>query len=86
MRSDGLVGQTMVSFLTQLRDLYIGRPQQPAPHSLVLVGQRSVRDYILTQEERNAVAWLGTTSPFNITAETQTLEPFSQPRRCASCC
>jgi hypothetical protein len=75
---DGLVGQTMVSFLTQLRDLYIGRPQQPAPHSLVLVGQRSVRDYILTQEERNAVAWLGTTSPFNITAETQTLEPFSQ--------
>jgi len=76
--ADGLVGQTMVSFLTQLRDLYIGRPHQPAPHSLVLVGQRSVRDYILAHEERNAVAWLGTTSPFNITAETQTLEPFSQ--------
>jgi hypothetical protein len=76
--ADGLVGRTMVSFLTQLRALYIGRPQQPAPHSLVLVGQRAVRDYILAHEERNAVAWLGTTSPFNITAETQTLEPFSQ--------
>jgi hypothetical protein len=76
--ADGLVGRAMVSFLTQLRDLYIGRPQRPAPHSLVIVGQRSVRDYILAHEERNAVAWLGTTSPFNITAETQTLEPFSQ--------
>jgi hypothetical protein len=76
--ADGLVGQAMVSFLTQLRTLYIGRPQRPAPHSLVIVGQRSVRDYILAHEERNAVAWLGTTSPFNITAETQTLEPFSQ--------
>jgi hypothetical protein len=76
--ADGLVGQTMVSFLTQLRDLYIGRPQRPAPHSLVLVGQRSVRDYILSDQERKATSWLGTTSPFNITAETQTLEPFSR--------
>jgi hypothetical protein len=76
--ADGLMGQTMVSFLTQLRTLYIGRPQRPAPHSLVLVGQRSVRDYILSDQERKATSWLGTTSPFNITAETQTLEPFSQ--------
>jgi hypothetical protein len=75
--ADGLVGRAMVSFLTQLRDLYIGRSRSPAPHSTVLVGQRAIRDYALSEEERKTVTWLGTTSPFNITAETQTLEPFT---------
>jgi type II secretory pathway predicted ATPase ExeA len=75
--ADGLVGRAMVSFLTQLRALYVGRSQYPAPHGIVLVGQRAVRDYILSEEERQTTAWLGTTSPFNITAETQTLEPFT---------
>jgi hypothetical protein len=75
--ADGLVGRTMVSFLTQLRALYIGRSRSPAPHALVLVGQRAIRDYVLSEEERKTVTWLGTTSPFNITAETQTLEPFT---------
>jgi hypothetical protein len=36
-----------------------------------------VRDYVLATDERRAVAWLGTTSPFNITAEAQTLAPFT---------
>jgi hypothetical protein len=75
--ADGLVGRSMVSFLTQLRALYVARSQQPAPHALVLVGQRAVRDYVLSEEERKTITWLGTTSPFNITAETQTLEPFT---------
>jgi hypothetical protein len=75
--SDGLIGRTMVSFLTQLRALYVARPRMQAPYSLVLVGQRAVRDYVLSEEERRATSWLGTTSPFNITAETQTLEPFT---------
>jgi hypothetical protein len=75
--ADGLVGRAMVSFLTQLRDLYIGRSHSPAPHSVVLVGQRAIRDYALSEEERQTITWLGTSSPFNITAETQTLEPFS---------
>jgi hypothetical protein len=75
--ADGLVGRAMVSFLTQLRALYVGRSLSPAPHSIVLVGQRAIRDYALSEEERQTVTWLGTSSPFNITAETQTLEPFS---------
>ncbi|MCS6898237.1 MAG: endonuclease NucS [Polyangiaceae bacterium] len=75
--ADGLVGCAMVSFLTQLRELYVGRALSPAPHSIVLVGQRAIRDYALSEEERQTIAWLGTTSPFNITAETQTLEPFT---------
>jgi len=75
--ADGLVGATMVSFLTQLRQGYIDRAATPFPHSLALIGLREVRDYVLTQEERQAVSWLGTTSPFNITAEGVTLPLFT---------
>jgi hypothetical protein len=75
---DGLVGPTMVSFLTQLRQGYIGRSQAPFPASVVLVGQRQVRDYIVSAEDRRALSWLGTTSPFNITYAATTLEPFTE--------
>jgi hypothetical protein len=75
--ADGLVGPAMVSFLTQLRHAYIERSQTPYPSSVVLVGQRQVRDYVLGTLDRKAVSWLGTTSPFNITAEATTLGPFT---------
>jgi hypothetical protein len=77
--ADGLVGEAMVSFLTQLRQGYIERAEIPFPASVVLVGQRQVRDYVLAAEERRAISWLGTTSPFNITAEATTLGPFTEP-------
>ena len=77
--TDCLVGASMVSFLTQLRDGYLGRRQSPFPHSVVLVGQRNVRDYVTSREERIAVTWLGSASPFNITAEATTLDPFTEP-------
>ncbi len=76
--ADGLVGETMVSFLTQLRRGYMDRSSVPFPHSVVLIGMRQVRDYVVSEEERRAVSWLGTTSPFNITAESQTLAPFTE--------
>jgi len=76
--ADGLVGPAMVSFLTQLRQGYIERSKAPFPSSVVLVGQRQVRDYVLGTEDRQAVSWLGTTSPFNITAEAATLGPFTE--------
>jgi hypothetical protein len=76
--ADGLVGPTMVSFLTQLRQGYIERSTAPFPASVVLIGQRQVRDYVLTAEERRAISWLGTISPFNITAEATTLSPFTR--------
>ncbi|MCX4243906.1 ATP-binding protein [Paraliomyxa miuraensis] len=75
---DGLVGEAMVSFLTQLRQGYISREELPFPASVVLVGQRQVRDYALREEDRRALSWLGTTSPFNITAEATTLGQFSE--------
>lgn len=75
--ADGLVGEAMVSFLTQLRQGYIARDRSPFPHSVALIGMREVRDYVMAAEDRHAESWLGTTSPFNITAEGQTLAPFS---------
>jgi hypothetical protein len=76
--ADGLVGESMVSFLTQLRQGYISREELPFPSSVALVGQRQVRDYALREDDRRAVAWLGTTSPFNITAEAATLGSFTE--------
>jgi hypothetical protein len=76
--ADGLVGEAMVSFLTQLRHGYIERSRTPFPASVALVGQRQVRDYTLAAEDRRAVSWLGTTSPFNITAEAMTLGLFME--------
>ena len=76
--ADGLVGPAMVSFLRQLRQGYIDRSQTPFPSSVVLVGQRQVRDYVLTAKDRRAISWLGTASPFNITAEATTLVAFTE--------
>ncbi|MCX4241714.1 ATP-binding protein [Paraliomyxa miuraensis] len=76
--ADGLVGEAMVSFLTQLLQGYIERSRAPFAASVVLVGQRQVRDYVLREEDRRALTWLGTTSPFDITAEATTLGPFSE--------
>jgi len=75
--ADALVGRTMVSFLTQLRAGYLRRRQAPFPACVALIGQRRVRDYALSVEDRRAVAWLGSTSPFNIEAEALTLNVFS---------
>ena len=77
--ADCLVGAAMVSFLTQLRNGYLDRRTTPFPHSIVLVGQRNVRDYVMTQEDRIAVSWLGSASPFNITTEATSIGPFTEP-------
>jgi hypothetical protein len=77
--ADSLAGETMVSFLTQLREGYIDREDTPFPHSVVLVGLRAVRDYTIAEEHRRAVSWLGTSSPFNISAEATTLGSFTEP-------
>jgi len=76
--ADGLVGDAMVSFLTQLRQGYIERSRLAFPASVVLVGQRQLRDYALDVADRRVVSWLGTSSPFNITAEATTLDSFTE--------
>lgn len=75
--ADSLVGTAMVSFLTQLRDGYIERERVPFASSVVLIGQREIRDFALSREEQKNVTWLSTASPFNITAESLTIGPFT---------
>jgi hypothetical protein len=76
--ADCLVGETMVSFLTQLRDGYIARKLNPFPSSIALSGLRAVRDYVLSKEEQRVVSWLGTSSPFNVSAESTSLTSFTE--------
>lgn len=76
---DSLIGKAMVAFLTQLRLGYIDRARTPFPASVVLIGQRQVRDYAVSKRDQRALSWLGTCSPFNITAEPKTIAPFTEP-------
>ncbi len=76
--ADGLVGATMVSFLTQLRRGFLGRADTPFPHSMALIGMWAVRDQGPSSDDHRAVSWLGTTSSFQMTAEAAELEPFAR--------
>ena len=76
--ADGLVGPALGSFLAQIRAGYIDRDALPFPHSIVLLGQRQVRDEAFSPEDRRAAGWVGSTSPFNITAEAATLRAFTK--------
>ena len=75
--ADVLTGAAMVSFLTQLRAMYLARAKSPAPWSVVLIGVRAVRDYVAGDDARRGVSWLGSASPFNVTVENVTLAPFT---------
>ena len=55
-----------------------GAADTSTPRSVVLIGVRTLRDYALSVEERRAVAWLGTSSPFNVTVENVSLAPFTE--------
>ncbi len=71
---DSLVDDTLVSVLRQLREGYSARPGR-FPHSVVLIGMRDVRDY--KARIRPDSETLGTASPFNVKAESLTLESFT---------
>jgi hypothetical protein len=74
--TDCLGGETLVSFLRQLRDGYINRAEIPFISSLALVGMRNIRDYRV--QVRPDVQTLGTASPFNIAKEARTLKYFDR--------
>ncbi len=71
---DSLVDDTLISVLRQLREGYPARPGR-FPHSVVLIGMRDVRDY--KARIRPESETMGTASPFNIKAESLTLESFT---------
>jgi hypothetical protein len=75
--ADVLRGRAMVSFLTQLRALDLSRHARAAPWCVVLADVRAVRDYV-ADDERSAMPWLGTASPFNVTVENVGLAAFTE--------
>jgi hypothetical protein len=70
---DSLRDRTLVSVLRQLRSGYRSLPEH-FPWSLALIGLRDVRDYKVSEGERE---YLGTASPFNIKARSLTLRDFT---------
>jgi hypothetical protein len=71
---DALRGDALISALRQIRGGYPNRPAR-FPHSLALIGLRDVRDYKVASGGSDH---LGTSSPFNIKAESLTLRNFTQ--------
>jgi hypothetical protein len=74
--ADCLGGETLISFLRQLRDGYVNRIRAPFVHSLALVGMRNIRDYRV--QVRPDSQTLGSASPFNIAKAAMTLNYFSR--------
>jgi hypothetical protein len=70
---DALSNDALVSVLRQIRSSYSNRPTR-FPWSLALIGLRDVRDYKIASGGREH---LGTSSPFNIKAESITLRNFT---------
>jgi Cdc6-related protein, AAA superfamily ATPase len=72
---DVLVGDTMISFLRQLRGGFATRGVGKFPTSIALVGMRDLKDYI-TQSKDGAAPNPG--SPFNIKKDSAQLTNFSE--------
>ena len=72
---DCLSGQTLISFLRQLRNGFVTRSKIPFPHSVALVGMRNIRDY--RDEYRSPKETLGDASPYNIAKAYMTMNNFT---------
>ncbi|GHV66487.1 hypothetical protein FACS1894199_10020 [Bacteroidia bacterium] len=70
---DVLEGETMISFLRQLRDGFAGRGVGKFPISIVLVGMRDLKDYITKSKDGIAP---NPGSPFNIKEDSAVLSNF----------
>jgi hypothetical protein len=70
---DVLTGETLISFLRQLRDGFAGRGVGKFPTSIALVGMRDLKDYITAAKGGIAP---NPGSPFNIKEDSATLTNF----------
>ena len=72
---DVLIDQAMVSFLRQLRGGFADRGVGKFPVSVVLVGLRDLRDYLIKSKDGKA---LSPGSPFNIKEDSASLANFKR--------
>ena len=73
---DALVGDSLISFLRQIRSGYAQRPSA-FPHSIILCGVRDVRDYRIHSSREKEIITGG--SAFNIKAKSLRLGDFLEP-------
>jgi hypothetical protein len=73
--ADALEGDTLISFLRQLRGGFMDRGVGTFPVSIALVGMRDLKDYITAAKDGVPPSPL---SPFNIKADSVLLGNFSQ--------
>lgn len=71
---DALIGDSLLSVLRQIRAGFNQRPDR-FPQALCLIGLRDIRDYRVWSKEQGV--YISTSSPFNIKAESLTLENFT---------
>jgi len=74
--ADCLSDLTLISFLRQLRDGYVGRNMEPFAHSIALVGMRNIRDFKVHIRPESQT--LGSASPFNVITKAMTLSNFTE--------
>ncbi|MDR1298599.1 MAG: hypothetical protein LBO05_14845 [Deltaproteobacteria bacterium] len=77
--ADCMSDSSLITFLSQLRDGYLYRSEQPGtkfPRSIALVGMRNIRDYRaqIRPDEKS----MGTASPFNVISKTFSLANFTK--------
>ena len=72
---DTLEGETLISFLRQLRGGFASRGAGTFPISIALVGMRDLKDYITAAKERKAP---NPGSPFNVKADSVSLTNFTK--------
>ncbi|MDR1251346.1 MAG: PD-(D/E)XK nuclease domain-containing protein [Treponema sp.] len=73
--TDVLTGDSLISFLRQLRDGFAGRGVGKFPVSIALAGIRDLKDYITAAKEGVPV---NPGSPFNIKSDSAVIGNFSQ--------
>lgn len=73
---DTLCGQTLISFLRQLRGGFASRGVGRFPTSVALVGMRDLKDYLIHSKDGVTV---NPGSPFNIKEQSHTLRNFDAP-------
>jgi hypothetical protein len=73
--ADCLSEGTLITFLRQLREGYIGRVDVPFAHTVALIGMRNIRDY--KAQIRKDTETIGSASPFNIAKKSLSLRNFT---------
>jgi len=72
---DAVPENTVIGFLSGLREMFLARDREPAPHAVCLVGVHDIKN--LKARYRKETQSIGSASPFNIAIDYE-VPPFSR--------